>query len=99
MKTPGTHSSETLYSQLQSLEANMQALLQELSPSDRLNYINGLIARMYNSPRNPVAAPDKIRLVLAHRKGSALSAEQQEKIRLLSDLTNQIYNLENGSKD
>lgn len=99
MKDPETSATDTIYSQLELLESSMQSLLNGLSASERLKYINGLIARMYNTPRNPVSAPERIRLVLAHRKGSTLTAEQQEKIRLLSDLTNRIYDLENGSKD
>lgn len=93
MKTPETSPLESVYNNLNTLETSMRHLLNELSSSDRLTYLNGMIMRLYNVAPQPVSAPDKIRLVLAHRKGSALSAEQQEKIRLLSDLTNQLYDL------
>lgn len=99
MKKSETNTKNSIAVQLQTLEASILSLLNELSAADRITYMNGMISRMYGSPRKPVSSADRIQLVLAHRKGSTLSAEQQEKIRLLSELTNQLYDLENGSND
>lgn len=98
MKTPETSPLESVYNNLNTLETSMRHLLNELSSADRIAYLNGMIMRLYNVNPQPVSAPEKIRLVLAHRKGSTLSAEQQEKIRMLSDLTNQLYDLGDSGK-
>ncbi len=93
------NTSETVNAQLMKLEANLRQLLNQLSPNERLTFLNGMIARMYNTSKTPVSAPERIRLVVAQRKGSTLSSHQQDQLKKLSDLTNQLYYLENGNID
>jgi hypothetical protein len=99
MNKPEAQPNESVLQQLHNLEDTMSFLLNRLTPAERISYLNAMIVRMYSSPRKPVSSAEKIQLVLAHRKGSSLSAEQQERIKMLSELTNRLYDLENGSND
>jgi hypothetical protein len=99
MKKPEMNTTATINAQLMKLEVDLRQLLNQLSPNERLTFLNGMIARMYNTSKTPVSAPERIRLVVAQRKGSTLSSDQQDQLKKLSDLTNQLYDLENGNND
>lgn len=99
MKTFQNNSTASVIDQLLTLEDNMLVLMNQLSVSERLEYLNAHIVRMYSSPRRIISAADKIQLVVAHRKGNTLTQEQQERIKLLTDITNKFYDLENGNNE
>lgn len=81
--------------QLERLEFSMRQLMQHLSPSERLTYLNGLVIRMSPAQRTASAA-DKIEFVLQQRSGSSLTNDQREQIRKLAELTSRLYDTTSG---